>query len=136
LAAAIAGGGQLSVLLQATLEREARRTVATAQLQALGRPAIAASVLRADLGALVDDWRETLRQGVSKGREALARLLAGPVTFTPKENHRIAFGVTATPEALLGGVCKLNLVRVGTPPHFATLRSVRIVDIPKRKRAA
>ena len=87
LASAIAAGGELSALVQATKEREQRRAQREMRLLALqGRPAVGAGE-RVRLGDEVrrrlDGWRALLRRQPEEGRVVLDALLTRRIRWTP-----------------------------------------------------
>jgi hypothetical protein len=119
LTAALAAGGDLPSDVAAIRDRETLRTRLRRDLDALDhRPALSANrdQLRADLEALLEEWRGILRGNVTQGRQILKRLLRSRLTFVREQQDGVdgwRFSGEATVEGLISGLI----------PHAQTVAS-------------
>ena len=113
---AIAAGDELTPLLDALRQRQARRaslaaTVAASEVAAalrLDRRAVEAKVRER-----VGRWRQLLTTNIEDGRQLLREVLAGPLRFTP-EGRSYRFEGEATLGQIVAGIA--GLPTVGTSP--------------------
>ena len=132
LASAIAAGGELSALVQATKEREQRRAQREMRLLALqGRPAVGAGE-RVRLGDEVrrrlDGWRALLRRQPEEGRVVLDALLTRRIRWTPlpDEGGLRVQGLGGPRRAITGRTRAMVLVTpAGFEPAISTLKGSR-----------
>ncbi len=123
LTAAIAAGGELAPLVEALRVHERRRQELRAALDAARRtrPDWNPRELRRTIERYLVDWRGLLRANVAQGQQALRRLIAGRLTFTPTGDI-YAFRGVGTIKPVLGGVVH-RLASPRGPGRFHTLRS-------------
>jgi site-specific DNA recombinase len=110
LTEAIATGGQLTTLLAALKDRQARRDeLEAARSQVVPHRPFDRAAVDARVRESLSDWRALLTRNTQDGRELLRRVLDGPIRFTP-ENGAYRFEGTAAIGRLLGGSENNHLV--------------------------
>ncbi|MDP2319548.1 MAG: recombinase family protein [Acidobacteriota bacterium] len=110
LTEAIATGGQLTALLAALQQRQARRDELRAS-RALVVPhrSVDRGAVERRVRESLSDWRALLTRNAQDGRELLRRVLDGPIRFTPY-NGSYRFEGTAAIGRLLGGAENNHLI--------------------------
>jgi hypothetical protein len=132
LTTAIAGGGQLDVLVQAVQDREQQRIAIRAELEALKRPVLDPARLKADLRARLEDWRGLLTRHIPQARQIMRKLLTSVIVFTPTKQarpRRYEFRVEASLAKLIGAKTVAS-PRGMTPFHVIGSVSSKPLAIP------
>ena len=103
--AAIAAGGELTALVAALRTQEDRRTDLERGVsrRSRSRPrSLDLPIVRRQLRAYIDDWRNVLRGQVGQAQQILRRLVKGRLTFTPKDGGFYEFSGVGTVRPVLG----------------------------------
>jgi hypothetical protein len=87
------------------------------------RPEMNAREIKHRLDRYLVDWRGLLCANVAQGQQALQRLVAGRLTFTPQEDF-YAFQGTGTIQPIIAGVVQ----KLASPPGFVPIRVERERD--------
>jgi len=120
LAAGVAQGGDLKVLLEGIRAREQRRRTLQEELAGLQglRPVTAGDLqqLQQDVEARLSDWRGLLSRQITQSRQILKKLLVGRIVFrqTPDGGYEFS-GEASLGRILAGIVCtKAGVAPTGT----------------------
>ena len=131
LAAAIAVGGDLTALVEATKAREQQRAQLETRLLGLGaRPTISVAQrtwLADDVRRRLDEWRAVLTRQPEEGRVVLDELLVGQrIRFTPEpEAGLYRFKGWAALDGLITGRTRAMVTPAGFEPAISTLKGSR-----------
>ena len=124
LAAGVAQGGDLKVLLEGIRAREQRRRALQEELAGLEglRPVSARDLqdIQRDVEGRLTDWRGLLRRQVVQSRQILRKLLVGRIVFRQREDAVYEFsGQVSLGRLLAGIVCtKAGVAPTGFEPVF------------------
>jgi len=124
LAAGVAQGGDLTVLLEGIRAREQRRRALQEELAGLEglRPVSARDLqdIQRDVEGRLTDWRGLLRRQVVQSRQILRKLLVGRIVFRQREDGVYEFsGQASLGRVLAGIVCtKAGVAPTGFEPVF------------------
>ena len=124
LAAGVAQGGDLTVLLEGIRAREQRRRALQEELAGLEglRPVSARDLqdIQQDVEGRLTDWRGLLRRQVVQSRQILRKLLVGRIVFRQREDGVYEFsGQASLGRVLAGIVCtKAGVAPTGFEPVF------------------
>jgi site-specific DNA recombinase len=124
LAAGVAQGGDLKVLLEGIRAREQRRRALQEELVGLQslRPVTAGDLqqLQRDVEARLSDWRGLLSRQITQSRQILKKLLVGRIVFRQREDGVYEFsGQASLGRVLAGIVCtKAGVAPTGFEPVF------------------
>ena len=124
LAAGVAQGGDLTVLLEGIRARVQRRRALQEELAGLEglRPVSARDLqdIQRDAEGRLTDWRGLLRRQVVQSRQILKKLLVGRIVFREREDGVYELsGQASLGRVLAGIVC----TKAGVAPYLKALRS-------------
>ncbi len=122
LTAAVAGGGELTTLVQAIRDREERRRALQVSLAEVVKvkpwTADRAAIVE-ELSARVNDWRALLAEQSGEANRLLRQVLVGKLTMTPSEDG-YRFTGTGTVQSLVAGLVPHNLASpIGMEDFYA-----------------
>jgi hypothetical protein len=108
LAAGVAQGGDLKVLLEGIRAREQRRRTLQEELAGLQglRPVTAGDLqqLQQDVEARLSDWRGLLSRQITQSRQILKKLLVGRIVFRQTPDGGYEFSGEASLGRILSGI--------------------------------
>lgn len=123
LAAGVAQGGDLKVLLEGIRAREQRRRALETELAGLEslRPVSARDLqdIQRDVEGRLADWRGLLLRQVAVSRQILRKLLVGRIVFRRREDGAYEFSGQASLGRLLAGIV---CTKAGVAPYLKALR--------------
>jgi hypothetical protein len=124
LAAGVAQGGDLTVLVEGIRAREQRRRALREELAGLQslRPVTARDLqqLQRDVEARLSDWRGLLSRQIAQSRQILKKLLVGRIVFRQRPDGSYEFSGEASLGRILAGVTgtKAGVAPTGFEPVF------------------
>jgi site-specific DNA recombinase len=124
LAAGVAQGGDLTVLVEGIRAREQRRRALREELAGLQslRPVTARDLqqLQRDVEARLSDWRGLLSRQIAQSRQILKKLLVGRIVFRQRPDGSYEFSGEASLGRILAGVVctKAGVAPTGFEPVF------------------
>jgi hypothetical protein len=117
LTEALASGGDISVIVVALKDRQARQEALQEEIARLSDVAIAVDPerLRRLLHERLTDWRGVLTRQIPQARQILKKLMDGPVIFQPVKEGYAKAGGSAEPASSLPYCTELKLQRFWRP---------------------